>query len=246
MFDPGISPFRTGQDFVFLAGARNVRMSLLGRDPDATILRDTTIPDEPNPPTSAIWKDRPTSTHKYIDDRTIDTKLNMENVLTIDQLRRKHAVACQNVFGKTVMNAETMGMRVNEKKTNQICISDAMSFKVEAYIYMISGTKLTTSDSLNLLGFNFGPRPNCHYHIEAVRKSFRGRYWLIIHIKQNNYSEKEMVKAYTTIIRPIAEYVASVFHSQLTDKQDQQLEKLQATALMYIFLSTRGCWNWQA
>ena len=54
-------------------------------------------------------------------------------------------------------------------------------------------------------------------------------------MKQNEYTEKELLKAYVTIIRPIAEYIAPVFHSQLNDRQDQQLEKFQATALMYVF-----------
>ena len=235
IFDPGISPFRLGQDFVFLSSACNVKRNLLGPDPDSTVLRDITQPAEPNPPTSAIWKDRPSTTHKYIDDSIIDTKLNMENVLTVDGGRAKHAVACQNVFRRTIRNAESIGMRVNEKKTNQICVSDAMSFKASSHVYTIGGDKLISSDSLKLLGFHFGTRPSCHQHVEAIRRSFTGRYWLIIHMKQNGYTEKEMLKAYTTIIRPIAEYVAPAFHSQLTDKQDQQIEKLQATALMYIF-----------
>ena len=236
-FEPELSPVRTGQNFIFLANARNVRRNLY--DPDATLLRDRTIPLEPNPPTSAIWQGREGGTHKFIDDGIIDAKINTENVVavTVDgkPTKNKHSIVTQNIFRRTIRNAESIGMKVNEQKTNQICISDAQSFKARAHIYTISGTRIDSTDKLKLLGFNFGPRPTCHEHVESIRKTFRGRYWLIIHMKQNGFTEKEMLKAYTTIIRPIAEYVAPVFHSLLTDKQDQQIERLQATALMYIF-----------
>lgn len=38
----------------------------------------------------------------------------------------------------------------------------------------------------------------------------------------------------TTMVRPIAEYCAPVFHSMLTDDQDYALERMQATALRII------------
>ena len=46
---------------------------------------------------------------------------------------------------------------------------------------------------------------------------------------------KELIKAYKTLVRPIAEYCNIVFHSMLTDRQDEELERLQATALRYIY-----------
>ena len=59
------------------------------------MLKDQTLPPEPNTPipTSAIWKDRPTETHKYIDDSIIDSRINMETVRAIDGKRIKHAVS---------------------------------------------------------------------------------------------------------------------------------------------------------
>lgn len=77
-FEPNITPFRRGTDqFVFLDRARKVRRAL--RDTDITVLRDQTVPYEPNPVTSASWKHRDTSVHKYIDDSISDTKLDFEN-----------------------------------------------------------------------------------------------------------------------------------------------------------------------
>ena len=150
-------------------------------------------------------------------------------------VKDKHAVASQNMFRRVVNNAEEIGMKVNSSKTKQICISDSLSFKASAHIYTTEGERIGTEEHMKVLGFTFGSRPNCSVHIETVRRSFRGRYWLLIHLRQNGFSEADLLKVYTSMIRPIAEYCAPVFHPMLTDKEDEQLERLQATALRYIF-----------
>ena len=235
-FEPNITPFRTGSSsFVFLDRARNVRRALDRGDNNITLLRDTTVPDEPNPVTSAKWKSRDTDMHKYIDDCIMDTKLNFETVELKSGIKDKHAIDTQNVFKRTIYNAESIGMKVNTDKTNLLCISDSLSFKATAHIFSMEGTRLTSSDGLKLLGFKFGPRPNCDLHVQGIKRTFRGRYWLLIHMRQHYYTEEELVKAYKSLVRPIAEYCSVVFHSMLTDKQDEELERLQATALRYIY-----------
>ena len=114
-------------------------------------------------------------------------------------------------------------------------VSDAQTFKAEAHIYAVDNQRIDSTDSMKVLGFNFGPRPTCHAHIDAVRRKFCGRYWFLIHLGQNGFDQKELVKTYTTMVRPIAEYCAPVFHSMLTDDQDYALERMQATALRIIY-----------
>ena len=53
---------------------------------------------------------------------------------------------------------------------------------------------------------------------------------MLIHMKQHHFTEEELVQAY----KPIAEYYSVVFHSMFTDQQDEQIERLQSTALHYI------------
>ena len=59
-------------------------------------------------------------------------------------------------------------------------------------------------------------QPNCSRHVQAMQKSFCGKYWLLIHLKQNQLSEAELFKVYTTLIRPVAKNCALFFHSMLT------------------------------
>lgn len=170
--------------------------------------------------------DRPSPTQNYIDDGIIDTKLSyMETVngLVTASVVMKLGQAWSSCLSERIqMDYSECGInwQVNEQKTNPICISDAMTSKVTAHIYTISGSRFPTTDSLKLLRFSFETRPVCHEHVEAIRCSFCGRFWLIIHMKQNGYTEEKMLKAYTTIIQPIVKYVAPAFHSQLNDKQD--------------------------
>ena len=111
-------------------------------------------------------------------------------------------------------------MKVNTDKTTLLCVSDALSFTAEAYIYSQNGTKLVSGSGLKLLGFRFGQRPGCHAQVEAIKRSFRARYWLLIHMKQHHFTEQELLKAYKTLVRPMAEYCSVVYHSIITDEQD--------------------------
>ena len=54
-------------------------------------------------------------------------------------------------------------------------------------------------------------------------------------LKANGFNNEELVHVYKTMIRPVAEYGCVVYHSSLTDDQDERLERLQDHALKCIF-----------
>ena len=82
--------------------------------------------------------------------------------------KTKHAVQAQNLFRRIAANAEAIGMKINESKTNQLLISDSLSFKADAFITTGSGERIGVTDKLKLVGFTFGSRPTCHAHLETV------------------------------------------------------------------------------
>ena len=63
----------------------------------------------------------------------------------------------------------------------------------------------------------------------------RSRYWTLRNLKRNGFNTEELVRVYKTILRPVVEYGCPVFHSSLTDAQDERLERLQDHALKCIF-----------
>ena len=71
--------------------------------------------------------------------------------------------------------------------------------------------------------------------VEAVIKAFRSRFWILQNFKNSGFTQEELLKVYTTMIRPVADYACVVYHSSLTDKQDEALDKLQNLALKCIY-----------
>ena len=186
------------------------------------------LPPEPTPRTQARWKDRPAKVYKYVDDAIISDRICMENAHRYEDeetaVREKLAVQTQNLFRRVTGKAEWKGMKVNTGKTKMLCISDALSFVPGSYIRPSEGSDKISSggreDSMKLLGFRVSNCPGVAAHIEAVRKKFRQRFWVLIHLRTFGFTEKELVKVYTTILRPVAEYCAPVYHSQMTDEQE--------------------------
>ena len=88
---------------------------------------------------------------------------------------------------------------------------------------------------MKILGFHLGPKPTIHAHVEALQARMRETSWVLRHLKHSGFTESELVTVYKTIILPILDYCCMVYHSQLTDEQDQKIERLQAAALKNIF-----------
>ena len=72
-------------------------------------------------------------------------------------------------------------------------------------------------------------------HVEVLRKRFRARLWILVHLRNAGFNETELVKEYKSILRPVHDYLCVVFHSMLSDAQDEALERLQSQALKLIF-----------
>ena len=88
---------------------------------------------------------------------------------------------------------------------------------------------------MKVLGFHLSTRPTVAVHIKAVRKRLRQRYWILFHLKNYGFSQQDLCKVYRNIIRLVADYCSVVYHSMLTDEQDELLDHCQAHALRCIF-----------
>ena len=69
----------------------------------------------------------------------------------------------------------------------------------------------------------------------GIRKRFRQKLWALFNLKKNGFSKEELVTAYKSSIRPVADYLDVVYHSMLTDDLDEELDRLQNQALRIIF-----------
>ena len=153
------------------------------------------------------------------------------------QVKEKLAPQSQNLFRTVTAAAAHKGMRVNHAKTNVLVVSDALSYSPRVYFHDNEGNELTNNggSSIKVLGFHISDRPGVSAQVEALRKNFRGRLWVLRHLRVFGLKEMELVEVYKTVIRPVADYCCVVYHSQLTDEQDELIERLQSNALKCIF-----------
>ena len=114
-------------------------------------------------------------------------------------------------------------------------VSDSLNYRTSAYILDRDGVRIESGDKMKILGFHFSSRPTVDAHIEVLKRRFRQRYWTLRHLKHNGFAEKDLVTVYTTMVRPVADYMMEVYHSMLTDSQDEALERFQTHALKCIY-----------
>ena len=58
---------------------------------------------------------------------------------------------------------------------------------------------------------------------------------MLMHLKHAGFNTEELSKVYRVIVRPVADYMQVVYHSMMTDIQDEMVERLQSQALKIIF-----------
>ena len=150
-------------------------------------------------------------------------------------IRSKHAVQSQNIFRHVVRRAENIGMKVNTDKTAMICISDSLSYDADAFILDKDGQRIGCQEQIKALGMVFGRRPNMDLQVEHMAKKMRQRFWTLRNLKKNGFTNEELVRVYTTVIRPVLDYGSVVYHSSLTDEQDELLDRQQNQALKCIY-----------
>ena len=71
--------------------------------------------------------------------------------------------------------------------------------------------------------------------VDSIKKKYRSRFWMLRNLKHSGFTTDELVQVYKTMVRPVADYGAVVYHSSLTDQQDELLDGLQNAALRCIY-----------
>ena len=218
-----------GETFFFLPQARNIRraapLPLATPNPIKTDC-------EPNKITQAKWKEVDAPALKFIDDGSIVDKVNLDTALPMQRggqkFKIKQAKKTQNIFRHMTCIAEGKGMKVNTAKTNMLLVSDKMLYTPEAFIEDGNGTRITSgSESIKILGFHIGSDGSCWHHVKAITKNIRQRYWVLWNLRAFGFDQDELVRVYTSTIRPLADYCSVVYHSALTDEMDEALENAQ-------------------
>ena len=235
-------PRLTVRDWSFMPGRRNRRrrrnlMKLISYSDEGEV---SVQPEVNKKKTGLRWRALRPAKLKFVDDGIILSKMNMDSAVqglgnNGSNEKTKHDIQTQNLFRIIVSKAESRGMVVNKGKTKILCISDAQTYKARAYILDADGQKLQSGNTMKILGFHLDSRPGVHAHIDALKRRMRETTWVLRHLKLAGFNQTELATVYRTIIRPILDYCAVVYHPMMNDEQDQVVERLQAQALKNIY-----------
>ena len=153
---------------------------------------DITPPHEPTTTCLGAWDPRLVEVNKYVDDNLQEEAVNFENADRIEEngqiWKVKQAIPSQNVFRHVVRRAEERGMNVNTGKTGMLCISDSQNFQTRSFILDRDGNRIVSGEKLKVLGWHFSRKPTPAAHIDAMKKKFRERYWVLRHLRHNGFS----------------------------------------------------------
>ena len=197
--------------------------------------RDTSSAHSTLPPVAPFndpWYD------KYVDDVNAGEALRVsEAVLLNTQNRQKRSICargCQDGFDNISRNAGLIGMRVNPLKTQLLCVSGSNYCESSCHI-KTGNADIHSQDSMTLLGFSFGSRPDVSQHVSLIHRKFYVRSWILRHLCGAGVPVPDICRVYSTVIRSSIEYAIPVYHPLLTLTQSDKLEKLQKRALKIIY-----------
>ena len=184
------------------------------------------------------WTDSELCCYKYVDDFIgVEKLFTGAGLHTFSQNKTKIAVRAkrsENFYNVVTTNANQIGMRVNLKKTQMLTISAALHSDVESYV-KIDQTIIHSQNTLKILGFQFGSRPDIGVQVETMSRKFRRRVWILRHLKKASIPQIHLVKLYLSLVLPVLDYTSVVYHSMLSLTQEAELENLQKLALKVIY-----------
>ena len=190
-------------------------------------------------PRPARWTEMELALYKYIDDfLSLEKSWMGDGLRWITSAKQRtvlEATKCQEFFHRIVESAAAVGLSVNEKKTQLLCVSAAVDSNVSSYITLKDGSKIESQETLKQLGFTFSKKPTIDEHLKQTAEKFRRRLWFLRYLKKAMVPPNDLLRIYKTFLIPIIDYASVVYHSLLTKDQSNALKRLQSSALKIIF-----------
>jgi hypothetical protein len=156
--------------------------------------------------------------NKFIDDflavesiRTTEYTERYENDVTERLVRAK---ASEKLLETVKINGQKIGLNINQKKTQLLCISEDKEYEMKSYIE--GEERKESTDSMKILGFTFGHRPTVSAHVKALKDKYRKRAWVVRHLKRAGVPQEDLKLIYFSLVRSVLEYASCAFHSMLS------------------------------
>ena len=148
--------------------------------------------------------------------------------------KETHAEKTGRLLEHIRVNAEQQGLMVNEKKTVLMCVSAAKSFEPRVSV-TFNGQAVRGVEKMKILGVTLDSDCGFSSHVDSIAKRLRKKTWTLSRLRRKGMAQEDLVQAYASAIRPVAEYASPVWHPLLTVGQSETLERQQVQALKNIY-----------
>ena len=125
-------------------------------------------------------------------------------------------------------------MKVNEEKTQLVCISASKSAEVNSYINA-NKSRLLSGNELKILGFWFSTEPTVELQVKKMESKFRSRLWALRHLKRSRMKSADLLFIYKSVVRSVLDFACPTYHTMLSVTQSERLERLQRRAMKCIY-----------
>ena len=159
------------------------------------------------------------------------------SIVSISQGKQKvkiHAEQSEELFNQVMIRATDIKMRVNQKKTQLLCVSASNTSEISSYIRCGDG-KIESTNELKMLGFIFGSTPSVRPHVNYMVKKANKKLWILRHLRRAGLEEEDLLRAYNTLVRPTVEYAVPTYHPMLNQSMRDEIEGIQKRACRVIF-----------
>ena len=125
-------------------------------------------------------------------------------------------------------------MLINGSKCHSITLNFS-SHNVPPQNLTLQGNIIQPVEEINLLGVVITKNLKWSRNTSIICSKVNRKFFILSRLKQFGFQKKELLTAWTSMIRPLAEYAAPLWHSGLSETDSRRLEFLQKKALSIIY-----------
>ncbi len=160
-------------------------------------------------------------TCKYVDDTTLYAICHRDRPTGHD---------IQEAANEAAQWTEENHMRLNASKTKEMLVYFGKK-PINVAPVVINGIGVERVKSAKLVGVTISEDMTWTEHVNVIHGRGSRRLYFLRLLKRSGASPHDIIKVYTSIIRPVMEYACPVWHSSLTKSQASLLENVQRRAL---------------
>jgi hypothetical protein len=160
--------------------------------------------------------------HKFVDDCTLSEVLSKQTASSM-----QHELDAIDIW------SQTNYMKINTKKTKEMQLRPNRKNPLPAL--QLNGQPIERVASYKLLGLHVMDDLRWSVHISAICSRAAQRLHFLRQLKRAAVSSSDLIYYYQSVIRPVVEYACVVWHSSITKKQSELIERVQYRAAKIIF-----------